>query len=127
MTAHRTFAGPRCNIGPDEIARRRRIAIVATAATILLAVWLVAVGAPRVDRLALWPVAAAAGVTWLQVFHRFCVRFGAFGVENFGHVGTEVPVDPAIRAADRRQAARLILEGSFAGLVATLAVVVFPA
>jgi hypothetical protein len=127
VTVDRAFAGPRCNIGPDEIARRRRIAVIATVATIGLAVLLVGLGAPRIDRLALWPFAAAAGVTWLQVSHRFCVRFGAFGVENFDRVGAEVPVDPAMRAADRRQAARLILEGSFAGLVATLALVILPA
>lgn len=127
MTADRTFATPRCNIGAEEIARRRRGAIVATVATVGLALWLVAIGAPRVDRLVLWPLASAAAVTWLQVFHRFCVRFGAFGVENFGRLGAEVPVDPATRAADRRQAARLILEGSFAGLVATLALVILPA
>jgi hypothetical protein len=127
VTAQRTLAGPRCNIGPDEIARRRRIAIAATVATVGLAVLLFGLGAPRIDRLAIWPLAAAAGVTWLQVVHRFCVRFGAFGVENFGQVGAEVPVDPAFRTADRRQAVRLILEGAFAGLVATLALVLLPA
>jgi hypothetical protein len=127
VTADRTFASERCNIGPDEIARRRRFAIVATVATIGLAIWLVGSGAPRIDRLLLWPLASAAGVTWLQVVHRFCVRFGAFGVENFGRLGAEVPVDPAIRASDRRQAARLILEGSFAGLVASVVLLILPA
>ena len=127
MTARRSIIpGERCNIGPDEIARRRRGAIAATTATIVLAVALVALGVPRVDRLAVWPLAAAAAVTWLQVVHRFCVRFGAFGVENFGRIGGEVQVDPAIRAADRRQAARLILEGSFLGLVAALGLVLLP-
>jgi hypothetical protein len=126
VTIDRALAGPRCNIGPDEIARRRRGAIAATVAAVGLAILVVALGAPRVDRLLLFPIAAAAAVTWLQVFHRFCVRFGAFGVENFGRVGTEVPVDPATRAADRRQALRLIAEGSFAGVVATLALVVLP-
>lgn len=126
MTVQRTYAGPRCNIGPDEISRRRRGAIAATIATIALAVLLVALGAPRVDRLVAWPLATAAAVTWLQVVHRFCVRFGALGVENFGRIGGEVRVDPTIRAADRRQALRLILEGAVMGLIATLALVILP-
>ena len=96
-------------------------------ATVALAAGLIWLGAPRVDRLLVWPLAAASAVTWLQVVHRFCVRFGAFGVENFGRVGTETPVDPATRAADRRQAFRLIFEGAFIGLVATLTVVILPA
>jgi hypothetical protein len=127
VTAQPSIETARCNIGPEEVARRRRGAIVATIVTIALAALLVAVGAPRVDRLVLWPFASAAGVTWLQVIHRFCVRFGAFGVENYGPLGAHVPVDPAVRAADRRQATRLILEGSFVGLLATLALVLLPA
>ena len=118
--------GPRCNIGPDEIARRRRSAIVFTGVAAAVAVALVALDAPLVGRLAVWPFATAAGVTWLQVVHRFCVAFGALGVENFGRLGDEVEVDPARRAADRRLAAQLVLEGSLIGAVVTLALLVTP-
>jgi hypothetical protein len=116
--------GPRCNIGPAEIARRRRSAIVLTAVAALVAAALVAADAPPATRLVLFPFATGAAINWLQVVHRFCVAFGAVGIENFGPIGGEVHVDPAQRAADRRRVAQLVLEGSLIGAVATLALLV---
>jgi hypothetical protein len=120
-------AGQRCNIGPDEIARRRRSAITATIATAVVAVALVALQIPPFARLLLWPLAAAAAVTWLQVLHRFCVAFGALGLQNFGRLGEQRAVDPSMRAADRRRALMVILEGALIGLVVTLVVAAIPA
>ena len=125
MTLNRSI-GPRCNIGPAEIARRKRSSIVLTGVVAVIAVILVGSGLPAVARLALWPFAAGAAVNWLQVVHRFCVAFGALGIENFGRVGEEHGVDPVQRAADRRRAAQLILEGSVVGSVVTLALVLLP-
>jgi hypothetical protein len=125
MTLDRSI-GPRCNIGPQEIARRRRSALVLTLATALVAAALVWTHAPPIARLLIWPLATAAAVTWLQVVHRFCVAFGALGLENFGRLGSEVHVDPHQRTADRRRALQLILEGSLIGLVVTLVVVAIP-
>ena len=125
MTLDRSIA-PRCNIGPEEIARRRRSAIVLTIATALVASLLVVSHTPPLARLRIWPLATAAAVTWLQVVHRFCVAFGALGLENFGRLGEEVHVDSRQRAADRRRALQLILEGSLIGLVVALLVVAIP-
>jgi hypothetical protein len=125
MTLDRAM-GPRCNIGPAEIARRRRSAIVFTGVAAVVAIGLLALHAAPAARLLLFPVAAGAAVNWLQVVHRFCVAFGAFGIENFGRLGEEVRVDPAQRAADRRRVAQLVLEGSLIGAIVTLALVVAP-
>jgi hypothetical protein len=119
--------GPRCNIGPDEIARRRRSAIVGAVATALVAAAMIAFHVPAPARFLLWPIAAGSAVAALQVVHRFCVAFGALGLENFGRLGQERHVDPAIRAADRRRAFQLILEGALIGLVVTLVAVAVPA
>ena len=121
-----TSIGPRCNIGPEEIARRRRSAIPMTVVTAIAAVALVALHAHAPVRLLMWPIATAAAVTWLQVVHRFCVAFGALGLENFGRLGQQGQVDPAIRAADRRRALQLILEGALIGLIVTLVVIAIP-
>ena len=120
MTLDRSI-GPRCNIGPEEIARRRRSAVALTIVAAAGAVALVALDAPSAGRLAIWPFATAAAVTWLQVVHRFCVAFGALGVQNFGRLGDAVGVDPGQRAADRRRAAQVLVEGSLIGAVVTLA------
>jgi len=119
-------AGQRCNIGPAEIRRRRGIAVALTVATMLVAAALLALGAPHLARLAVWPLAAAAGVTWLQVVRRFCVRFGVGGLENFGAVGEERPVARHQLEADRRRAIQLIAEGVLAGLLVTVAFASLP-
>ena len=69
---------------------------------------------------------AAVGVTWLQVIRKFCVHFGAFGLENFGALGEEHPVDPEVRWADMRQSFEMILEGLLFGVLVTLAVLQVP-
>ena len=125
MTLDRSI-GPRCNIGPAEIARRRRSAIVFTIVAALVAVALVAADVPPAGRLVLFLFATGAAINWLQVVHRFCVAFGALGIENFGRLGEETKVDRAQRAADRRRVVQLVLEGSLIGAVVTLAFVIAP-
>lgn len=117
-----------CNIGPEEIARRRRSAIALTAATLVVALGLVVIDAAPVARLALFPFAAATGVNWLQVVRRFCVGFGAAGIRNFGALGSSLAVrDAGARSADRRMALRMTAEGALYGLVATVLFALLPA
>ena len=125
MTLDRSIA-PRCNIGPAEIARRRRSAFAFTALAAVIAVGLLALDVPTAARLAFFPFAAGAAVTWLQVAHRFCVAFGAFGIENFGALGEEEKTEAGMRATDRRRVAQLVLEGSAIGAAATLLFVILP-
>lgn len=125
MTAERTI-GTRCNIGPAEVDRRRRSAIALTAVVVLVALVLLALDVPTAARLAIFPFAAGAAVTWLQVVRRFCVAYAAVGIENFGAIGDEEKADPALRAIDRRRLAQLGLEGSAIGAAATLIFVIVP-
>jgi hypothetical protein len=126
VTARRSVEAQRCNIGPAEIARRRRIAVALSVATIALIALLAVIHAPLWARFLVWPLASGVTVTWLQVVRRFCVRFGAMGVENFGPLGGESPVDRAIRAADARRASAMILEGLLVGTLVTIAFVAVP-
>jgi hypothetical protein len=116
----------RCNIGPAEIDRRRRVAVAISVVTAVVAVALVLASVPQLGRALLWPFAAGSAVAWLQVTERFCVRFGALGLENFGALGAERRVVRDQLAADRRRAARLIGQGVLAGLVATVVFLVLP-
>jgi hypothetical protein len=118
---------PRCNIGPAEIERRRRSGIVITAVEAAAAVGLIVLHVPAPARLALFPFATGAAVTWLQVVHRFCVAFAALGIQNFNNLGEEEKVDSAMRAVDRRRLAQLVLEGSAIGAAVTLLFVALPA
>lgn len=123
MPLERAAAAQRCNIGPDEIARRRRSAIAASIILAIVMIVIVALDVPTAARFLLWPIATGVAVTWLQVGHRFCVAFGALGLENFGRLGKQVRVDQAQRAADRRRALQLIGEGAVIGLALTLAII----
>lgn len=97
-----------CNIGPDEIARRRRSGIVATAGTAGLLAMLLAVGAPRPARLVVALPAAMAAGGFLQARARFCVRFGSAGIYNFGRIGEGAAVvDPEARRRDLIRSAEL--------------------
>ena len=126
MTVNRTLPFERCNIGPAEIARRRRLAILLTVLTVLMVAAIVAAQAPTLARLAVFPFAAAVGVTWLQVIRKFCVHFGAFGLENFGELGEEHKTTQDVRWGDLRQSMEMILEGLLFGLLVTFAVLQFP-
>jgi hypothetical protein len=125
MTLHQSIQ-PRCNIGPAEVERRRRSAIFISVLAAVVALGLLALQVPSPARLAIFPFATAAAVTWLQVVHRFCVAFAALGIQNFNNLGEEERIDPAMRAIDRRRLAQLVLEGSAIAAAVTLLFVVLP-
>jgi hypothetical protein len=114
-----------CNIGPAEIARRRRIGLLQLGAALGLAAVLVVIDAPAWARLGVWPLLAGAFITLEQVRRRFCVAFGMAGVRNFGPLGHPERVeDERARAADRRAAIVLATYCSVAAAVVTGAFVV---
>ena len=117
-----------CNIGREEIARRRAAAVAGFVATIGTAAVLIATGAPDPLRLLVAVPAAGTAIAALQVRNRFCVAYAAQGVYNVaGKAGeiTRVADHDALRR-DRRRAARMILAGAAAGLAAAVALVLLP-
>jgi hypothetical protein len=116
-----------CNIGPAEIARRRRAGHVGLAATAGLFAALVLVNAPPPVRLIVGLPAAAAASGYLQARFRFCAGFGSRGVYNFGDVGPVVEVvDAEARARDRARARQIGLASVAIGAVVGLVAVVVP-
>ncbi len=112
-----------CNIGPAEIARRRRAGHVGLGAAIVLVTGLVAIDAPPLSRLLVAVPAAAAASGYLQARLRFCAGFGSRGVYNFGELGqTQHVGDAQDRRRDRARATRIGLAslavGAAAGVVA---------
>ena len=116
-----------CNIGPEEIARRRQGAWVAALATVFLYLGLLAIGAPDAARFVVAVPAAGAAISWLQVRERFCVAFGTTGVFNFGPVGELAQVeDDAARRADRRKVASMVVRGAGVGILVGVVAVLVP-
>jgi hypothetical protein len=116
-----------CNIGPEEIARRRRFGLLGVTAAGLLAAGLVVADAPPAARL-LVALPLAGGMTGLlQARLRFCAGFGMRGVSNFGPVGrTNAVEDATARAADRRRALEISGSAAAIGLIGGIAFALLP-
>jgi hypothetical protein len=116
-----------CNIGPAEIARRRRAGHVGLGAAVVLLVVLVAIGAPPPTRLLVALPAAAAASGYLQAWLRFCAGFGSRGVFNFGQLGQTHDVEDAdARRRDRARATQVGVASLLIGVAVGVAAVVLP-
>jgi hypothetical protein len=116
-----------CNIGPAEVARRRRAGHVGLAATIVLFAGLVVIGAPPPVRLLVALPAAGAASGYLQAHFRFCAGFGSRGVYNFGELGQTLEVEDAeARRRDRARATQIGLASAAIGLAVGLVAVGLP-
>ena len=110
-----------CNIGPAEIAMRRRVGHAGLVATAVLAAVLLLLDAAPAWRLTLGLPAALAAAGYLQAWLRFCANFGFRGVYNFGALGHEerVAVEEA-RALHRRRALAVAAGSVLVGLATAL-------
>jgi hypothetical protein len=111
-----------CNIGPAEIALRRRAGHAGLVVTAALGAALLRSDLPRAWRLTLAVPAAGAASGYLQARERFCADFGWRGVYNFDRRGQEQPVagDNAL-AQDRRKAMRIAAASAAIGVGVALA------
>ena len=111
-----------CNIGPAEIARRRRGGLVGVGIAVAIGIALVALGAPPWTRILVFPFLAGGLVSLEQARRHFCVGFAMAGLRNFGPLGDPDKVtDRAERAADRRAA--LIMTGYMSAIAAVITAV----
>jgi hypothetical protein len=116
-----------CNIGPAEIARRRRAGHVGLGATVTLFGGLVVVGAPPLARISVALPAMVSASGYLQARLRFCAGFGSRGVFNFGPLGqTEQVVDDVARERDRARARQIGLASLAIGVLVGVAAVFVP-
>ena len=116
-----------CNIGPAEIARRRRSGLTGVIAAVALLAVLIAIGAPPLARLLVAAPAVIAASGYLQAWLKFCAGFGSIGVFNFGDVGTTTGVvDAAARRADRRRAIEIGVASFAIGLAVGVGAVLLP-
>ena len=117
-----------CNIGPAEIALRRRAGHAGLVVTAALGAALLRSDLPRAWRLTLAVPAAGAASGYLQAHQRFSADFGWRGVYNFDRRGQEQPVagDDAL-AQDRRKAMRIAAASAAIGVgVALVAMSLLP-
>ena len=118
-----------CNIGPEEITRRKRAAVAGLVATLFLAVALVALGAPSGlgPRLLIALPLTGAAIGWIQARRRFCMAYGLAGTFNLEKIGNmSRVVDSAALAADRRTSLIIAAQGLAVGLAGALLFALIP-
>lgn len=107
-----------CNIGPAEIARRRRSGHVGAIVTVVFLAALIALDAPPALRLLVALPAAGAAAGYLQAWLRFCAAFGFRGIFNFEALGRARSVtDRDALRRDRRRAAGIGIGALAIGVV----------
>ena len=111
-----------CNIGPEEIALRRRAGHVGLALTAALGAALLRSDVHPAWRLALALPAAGAASGYLQAHQRFCANYGFRGLYNFESRGHEQPVPLAgAQEEDRRRSLQIAAASAGIGLGIALA------
>jgi hypothetical protein len=111
-----------CNIGPEEIAIRRRAGHTGLAVTAALATLLLRSDLHPAWRLTLALPAAGAASGYLQARQRFCANYGFRGLYNLDARGQEQLVARThARDADRRRALQITATSAAIGLGVALA------
>ena len=123
MTRNEYIPG-QCNIGPDEIARRRNVGWVSLAISLVLIGTLEGAGVDPWWRLLVFFPAALSASGFLQAFYHFCSGFGRAGLYNFGALGGIHHIDDDLsKAKDKKKAYQIILYSVLiAGAAAIIAI-----
>ncbi|HQT21805.1 MAG: hypothetical protein B7X86_02640 [Sphingobacteriales bacterium 17-39-43] len=110
-----------CNIGKEEIKRRKVAALASLVVTVILIMVLLLLPENRLWRLTLFVPVTSFAVSFQQWYFRFCVAFGIKGIINFGNLGKNDTVEQAnFRKKDRAKAWQMINTGILAGIIAAL-------
>jgi hypothetical protein len=113
-----------CNIGPEEIARRRNFGWAALAVTVAVFVVLVWAKVSPWWRLVLFLPAMGSASGFLQAQLHFCAGFSRLGVFNFGPLGEKNKVvDEDARIRDRRRGNQISLYAAVIGAIVSLVAV----
>jgi hypothetical protein len=107
-----------CNIGPEEIKRRRNAALISGVIVVAEIILLLVYHVNPLWRLSLILPATSLGIGFLQVFLKFCVGFGRMGVFNFDKVGKVIPVEEKENLEkDHKKSRQMTLMGLAFGVV----------
>ena len=116
-----------CNIGPQEIRRRRFVGyfgLVITLATVYL---MQSHHVSRISRFAIFFPAMVFSFGWIQAKKKFCLAFGLAGTFNFGKLGNLDRVEMDVfRKQDRDTVIKMALQAIALALVITALELMLP-
>ncbi len=100
-----------CNIGKDEIAKRKVELVASGVIVALLTIWCFFLPDSRLLWFLLFTSSSFMVLMHFQIRNKFCVAFGFFGRYNFGKRGkTEKTNDPEHIARDRKKVLVIALQ-----------------
>ena len=115
-----------CNIGSQEIARRRNIGLASLVFSVLLLLVLLWTGSHPGWRLLVFFPAALSASGFLQARFHFCVGFARAGIYNFGPIGEKQEiVEDSAKAKDRSRGRQITLYAVLLGAAAAVAATVY--
>ena len=110
-----------CNIGPQEIKKRRDALFFSAAFLVIIIIMIQLFHANHLWRLVIFLPALSLGVGFQQWYFKFCVNFGLRGVFNFGDLGKTYTVDQKeYFKKDRLRAITFIVTALFFAVVAAV-------
>ena len=110
-----------CNIGPEEIARRRNLGWVTLAVTVVLLGVLVWVGVNPWWRLFVFFPAMMSASGFLQAYFHFCSGFARKGIFNIGSIGQTHEIrDEISKVKDRSKGNRITIYAVLIGAVVAI-------
>jgi hypothetical protein len=107
-----------CNIGPQEINRRRRVGWIGLAVALLLFIILVGINVNPWWRLLIFFPATLSTSGFLQAHFHFCAGFARKGVFNFGDVGKMQEIhDKDSNTQDRQKGNKITIYAALTGII----------
>lgn len=105
-----------CNIGPEEIAIRRKLGWSGLTIAVVLLIILSAAGINPLWRLCIFFPAMVSATGFLQAHSHFCVGFARKGLFNFESYGTTQSIsDNTSRSKDLKRANQITLAAALLG------------
>jgi len=114
-----------CNIGPQEVAIRRKIGWISLAVAVVLLALLIGARVNPLWRFFVFFPAALSATGFIQAHFHFCAGHAHRGIFNFGSLGQSVKIDdPSSKILDKRKGNQIFLYSILIGAaVAVLCVV----
>ncbi|MHA2502942.1 MAG: hypothetical protein ACXAE3_08735 [Candidatus Kariarchaeaceae archaeon] len=113
-----------CNIGPEEIKKRKLAFNVSLVGVVGVAIAYLLIPLNQFTTIlglaVLFATGAGSGVSYLQVREKFCVAYGSIGVFNFQDLGNHDKVaDTVAKKADRDKVRKMFLQAALLGIIYT--------
>lgn len=117
----KTYVPGVCNIGDEEISRRRTTGWVGVVVAVVLFVALFWLGANPLWRLFVFFPAFLGATGFIQAHYGFCTGFARRGLFNFGEAGkTTAVTDDVSKAKDKKKGNRITLYSFLIAIIVAL-------